>query len=74
MFDVNCLANRDIRETTLPSMMATGTELATTILYASLPSGRVGIYAESTVNPFDVDLLAFVLAADVAITRIRNRL
>jgi uncharacterized protein YdaL len=68
MFDVNCLADRDIRGTNLPSATATGTELATTVFYASIPSGRVGIYAESTIHPFDFDLLAYVLGADVAIT------
>ena len=68
MFDVNCLADRDIRGTNLPSATATGTELATTVFYASIPSGRVGIYAESTIHPFDFDLLAYVLGSDVTIT------
>ena len=72
MFDVNCLADRDIRGTNLPSVTATGTELATTVFYASIPSGRVGIYAESTINPFDFDLLAYVLGSDVTITAIRS--
>ena len=52
MFDVNCLANRDIRgHDPAFRRWRRVRSWPTTIFYASRPSGRVGIYAESTVNP-----------------------
>ncbi len=67
MFDINCIADRDLRGTPLPSALATGTELATTLYYAAQASGRAAIYSESTVLPTDIDLLSYVLGSDVTI-------
>ena len=67
MFDINCIPNRDLSGTALPSSLATGTELATTLYYATQASGRAAIYAESTVSPVDLDLLSYVLGSDVTI-------
>ena len=67
MFDINCLDNRDVSGTALPSSQATGSELAATLYYAAQASGRAAIYAESTVSPADLDLLPYVLGSDVKI-------
>jgi len=67
MFDINVISRRDTRKTHIPSPISTGTELATTLYYATLPSGRAGIYSEYTVHPFDMDLLPHVLSSHVRI-------
>ncbi len=67
MFDINCTDTRDILSRSLPSPLATGVELATTLFYATFPSGRAGIYSENTVQPFDLDILPFVTGSDVEI-------
>jgi uncharacterized protein YdaL len=67
MFDINVVDRKLASNDTLPSTYARGTELATTLYYAANASGRAGIYAESTVNPVDMDILPFVLGADVEI-------
>jgi hypothetical protein len=67
MFDINVVDRKLGLNDTLPSTYATGTELATTLYYAANASARAGIYAESTVNPVDMDILPFVLGADVDI-------
>ncbi len=65
MFDINVVDRALPESSPIPAKAALGTELATTFYYASLPSGRVGIYAESTVSPYDMDMLTFVLGGDV---------
>lgn len=65
MFDINVISRRDISGTPSPSALSIGTELATTLYYASLPSGRTGIYSEYTIHPFDMDLLPFVISSEV---------
>jgi len=65
MFDINVIPTRDISGNFLPSPLATGTELATTVYYAIIPSGRAGIYSEYTIHPFDIDILPFVKSSDV---------
>ena len=72
MFDINVVSRPLPEESPFPSKTAVGTELAATFFYASLPSGRVGLYAESTVNPYDMDLLTFVLGGDVQLQPIRD--
>lgn len=67
MFDINCIGRRDISKTNLPSSIATGTELATTLYFAIQANGRAGIYSESTVLPHDMDILPFVFGGDVSI-------
>ncbi len=68
MFDINCIA-RDVSATRLPSSLPTGTELAATVFYASFSSGRAAVYSEFTVPPFDMDILPYVMGADVDIRR-----
>jgi hypothetical protein len=61
MFDVNVVNDRDITPTTLPSVTATGIELARTVVAAASASGRVAIYSEHTVPPQDWTLLRIAL-------------
>jgi len=72
MFDINIIVRRDIASRSLPSPTLTGTELAMTVHYAALPSGRVGIYSEYTVHPFDMDMLPYVMGSDVEIDERRD--
>ncbi len=65
MFDINVVPRDKVESTHLPSALAVGSELATTLFYAAAPSGRAGIYSEYTVNPFDMDLLPYVMGSDV---------
>ncbi|MCJ7580939.1 MAG: DUF2334 domain-containing protein [Candidatus Aminicenantes bacterium] len=65
MFDINIIALRDISSSHLASKILSGTELATTVYYAAGPSGRVGIYSEYTIYPFDMDILSYAMASDV---------
>jgi len=67
MFDVNVMPRDGSAARHLPAPQPIGSELATTYYYATRASGRVGLYAESTVNPFDMDLLPFVMGSDVAL-------
>lgn len=67
MFDINVIPRTGSEERHLPLAQPIGSELATAFYYAARASGRVGIYAESTVNPFDMDLLPFVMGSDVSL-------
>ena len=69
MFDINVTPRAGSAERGLPSPLAAGSELATTFYHAACASGRVGVYAESTVHPFDMDLLPFVMGGDVTLRR-----
>jgi hypothetical protein len=62
MFDVNVLPDRDVAKRTLPSALATGTELALTIAAAASVSGRAAIYSEHTVPAQDWGLIDAALA------------
>jgi hypothetical protein len=62
MFDVNVMPDRDVAGASLPSPLATGTELADTILAASSASGRAAIYSEHTVAGQDWNLIGAALA------------
>lgn len=72
MFDVNVVPNRDIRGTFLPSLTATGTELALTVASAASVAGRVAVYSEHTVPPQDWDLIQLVLSHPASITAESN--
>ncbi len=72
MFDINVTPRAGSSERGLPAPQAIGSELAATFYHAALASGRVGVYAESTVNPFDMDLLPFVMGSDVSLRREGN--
>lgn len=68
MFDINVVSDRDITGTSLPSTIATGTELARTVMAAAV-RGRVAIYAEHTVESQDWPIVGSALAqpAQVAV-------
>jgi hypothetical protein len=68
MFDVNVVADRDITATNLPSITATGMELALTLLSAASASGRVAVYSEFTVSTQDWDLIQMVMNRPVSVT------
>jgi len=67
MFDVNIIPNREITGYAIPSALATGVELAALVSHAAAASGRVGIYSEFTVHPFDMEILPYVMGSDVQI-------
>ena len=67
MFDINVSPRLGSREKHLPAPQPIGSELATTFYYAARATGRVGVYAESTVHPFDMDMLPFVMGGDVSL-------
>lgn len=69
MFDINVVPRAGSEGRRLPSAQPMGSELATAFYYAARASGRVGLYAESTVNPFDMDMLPFVMGSDVSLSR-----
>jgi hypothetical protein len=64
MFDINVMSDRAVDNTTLPSQLLTGTELARTALAAASASGRVALYSESTVASQDWSLLGEALASE----------
>lgn len=67
MFDINVVDRPGSASRHLPAARPIGGELCATFFHAAQASGRVGIYAESTVHPFDMDLLPFVQGGDVSI-------
>lgn len=67
MFDVNIIPNRETTGMAIPSAVATGVELAAMVSFAAGASGRVGIYSEYTVHPFDMEILPYVMGSDVQI-------
>lgn len=68
MFDVN-VVDRDVRDTRLPSALATGTEFARLLAAAAAPTGRAAVYSEWTVTPQDWELAASVLASGARLRR-----
>lgn len=71
MFDVN-VVERDVRGTSLPSALATGTEFARLLLAASTPTGRAAVYSEASVMSQDWELAAAVLASGSRLSRERG--
>jgi len=67
MFDVNVVP-RDITPTNLPTLTATGTELARTVVAAASASNRVAIYSENTVPMQDWMLLRIALTRNATLT------
>jgi len=68
MFDINIVDRKNISSTHLPSSQPVGMEIAATYYYATLPSGRAGIYSEATVPPYDADTLPFIMGSETQIT------
>jgi len=68
MFDVN-VVEREVRNTQLPSALATGTEFARLLAAAAAPTGRAAVYSESSVTPQDWELAASVLASGARVRR-----
>lgn len=68
MFDINVIERNGRGAEMLPSTLAAGTELAAALYFARMSSGRAAIYAESTVRPLDLDMLAFVTGPGVKVS------
>ncbi len=64
IFDLNVIPNRPGREIPFPSRLQTGSELAQMIYSAMQASGRVAIYAESTLSPQDLEMIPFILGSE----------
>jgi len=69
MFDINIVPRRGFESVSLPTDSAVGAELAATVFYAGLATGRVAVYSEFTVPPLDMDILPFVMGSDVEVKR-----
>jgi uncharacterized protein YdaL len=69
MFDINVVADRNISHSHSPTETATGIELAQSLIFATLPTGRAAIYSEGTVPFEDLQLLSKVLARDARLER-----
>ena len=62
IFDLNVIPSRNAAKTLLPTNAQTGIEFAQMLHHASRASGRVAVYAESTLLPQDFEVMDSVLA------------
>ncbi len=62
VFDLNIIPSRNTARTLLPTNAQTGLEFAQMLHHASQASGRVAVYAESTLLPQDFEVMESVLA------------
>jgi uncharacterized protein YdaL len=70
MLDLNILSFRDPRQPTIfPTLVQTGTEAFSLMSVAAREVDRVVVYAESSVSPQDMPLLAFAAASSVEVER-----
>jgi hypothetical protein len=73
MFDINVIPNRNLANSHSPTPTMEGIELAQSLLFASMASGRAAIYSEGTIHPYeDLPVLSQVLAHDARLTRHRK--
>ena len=62
IFDLNVIPGRIVKNTLLPTSLQTGTEFAQMLFHASQASGRVAVYAESTLTMQDFEVMTSILA------------
>lgn len=62
IFDLNIIPSRSMAQSLLPTKSQTGLEFAQMLHHASQASGRVAVYAESTLLPQDFEVMESVLA------------
>ena len=62
MFDINVVNDRDLTHSHAPTQLPAGTELAQSLVYATMASGRAAIYEASTISFEDFQTLSRVLA------------
>jgi hypothetical protein len=62
IFDLNVIPSRSMAQSLLPTNAQTGVEFAQMLHHASQASGRVAVYAESTLLPQDFEVMESVLA------------
>jgi hypothetical protein len=69
MFDMNIVPDREIEKTHSPTPTMVGTELAISLLNATLASGRAAIYSEGTLPVEDIQMLAKIMASGAKVER-----
>ncbi len=69
MFDMNIVPDREIEKSHSPTQTMVGTELAISLLNASLASGRAAIYSEGTLPVEDIQMLARIMASSATVER-----
>ncbi len=62
MFDLNVIPDRDLTNSHSPTPTMAGIELAQSLIFAGMASGRAAIYSEGTISPADLEVLSRVLA------------
>ena len=73
IFDLNIIPNRMVSKTQLPTSLQTGIEFAQMLFHASRASGRVALYAESTLTPQDFEIVECVLSNGTKVSVEPNR-
>ena len=74
IFDLNVIPSRNAAKTLLPTNAQTGVEFAQMLHHASRASGRVAVYAESTLLPQDFEVMDSVLAHGTQVSLQAGRL
>ena len=74
MFDLNIIPNRMAENSGLPTSAQTGMEFDQMLYHAAKASGRVAVYAESTVAVQDFEIMDAVLAANAEVVQRSNTL
>jgi uncharacterized protein YdaL len=69
MFDLNIIPNRMVENSPLPTSTQTGMEFGQMLYHAAKASGRVAVYAESTLAVQDFEIMDAVLAADTEVVQ-----
>jgi hypothetical protein len=72
MFDINVVPDRNIAHSAAPVETLLGIELAQSLNFATMSSGRAALYSEFTIPFEDLQLLSRVLAHNAVIERRRN--
>lgn len=67
MFDLNIIPSRNISHTGLPVNAQTGVEFAQMFYHAAQASGRVAVYAESTLAVQDFEVMESILAHEAQV-------
>ena len=74
VIDLNIIPNRMVINSSLPTAPQTGMEFAQMLYHAAKASGRVAVYAESTLAVQDFEIMDLVLAATTEIKQHPDRL
>jgi len=69
MFDLNIIPNRMVEGSPIPTSIQTGMEFDQMLYHAAKASGRVAVYAESTLAVQDLEIMDAVLAANTEVVQ-----